>query len=377
MGLAEFVHACFVFDEVHAFDPLLVGLTLATARWLKHQGAKLLFASATLPKFLERLIGETLSIDPDHIVIPNPSQPGDREVLDKVRHRVEVREGSLLDNLAQVVSEIQKSQRTTLIVCNHVATSQTVWRTLREELGVSAALLHARFNARDRARIEQHITAITPPRVLVATQAVEVSLNLDYDCGYSEPAPADALGQRFGRINRKGARPPAPVVVFEQPSAGHLYDEITTQDTVTLLQQEELLTEQRLADIVEEVYIHGYQGQALNDYTQGLQHPTITRFEQDIIAGTHRAWVEDVIQGADRQIEVLPSDLLPEFHQLVGERRYFEARALLAPIRLGQYFKALRERTITYDSALREWVTTLRYSSESGLDLRQETDNIL
>jgi CRISPR-associated endonuclease/helicase Cas3 len=377
MGLAEFANACFVFDEVHAFEPLLVGLTLATAQWLKQQGAKVLFASATLPTFLEKLLVEALGIAADHIIAPDPGKVGDRDICEKLRHRVDIRPGNVLDNLPQVVVEIERSQQTTLIVCNHVATSQAVWRALREEHGIAAALLHARFNARDRARIEREITSTTPPQVLVATQAVEVSLDLDYERGYSEPAPADALGQRFGRINRRGARPPAPVVVFEQPAGGHLYDETTTQHTVHLLAQVGVLTEQRLTDIVDEVYSNGYQGQALDDYTRGLHHPTITRFEQDIVAGTHRAWVEEVIQGADCQVEVLPSDLLPEFQHLRSERRYLEARLLLVPIRLGQHFRALREGTVTYDARLREWVTTLRYSAESGLDLRQEVDNIL
>jgi CRISPR-associated endonuclease/helicase Cas3 len=376
IGLAEFPNACFVFDEIHAFEPLLVGLTLATARWLKRQGAKLLFASATLPKFLEKLLVETLDIASDHILAPDPSQSGDREVCEKVRHRVEVREGDLLDNLPRIVSEIEESQQTALIVCNHVATSQAVWCELHDKYAINAALLHARFNARDRARIERDITSATPPRVLVATQAVEVSLDLDYERGYSEPAPADALGQRFGRINRKGARPPAPIVVFEQPSAGHLYDEATTQRTVELMARAGLLTEQRLTDIVDEIYADGYQGQARMDYEQGLSHPIITRFEQDIVAGTHRPWVEDVIQGTDRQVEVLPSELLPEYQALVDEQRYLEAGMLLVPIQLRQHFKALREGTVHYDKSLREWVTTLRYSPKSGLALSKAIDNI-
>src|SRR5205814_10371544 len=87
-----------------------------------------------------------------------------------------------------------KSQETALIVCNHVATGQAVWQTLRGNYGIPATLLHSRFNARDRTHIEREITRPTSPRVLVATQAIEVSLDLDYQRGYTEPAPADALG---------------------------------------------------------------------------------------------------------------------------------------------------------------------------------------
>ena len=271
IGLGEFANACFVFDEIHAFDPLLVGLTLATGSWLKQQGAKLLFASATLPRFLERLLADTLGITADHLLAPDPAKEGDREVCEKIRHQITVRQGDLLANLPTIVSEVEQSQQSTLIACNHVATSQAVWRALPDDYGIGAALLHARFNGRDRARIEREITSDKPPQVLVATQAVEVSLDLDYERGYTEPAPADALGQRLGRINRKGARPPAAIVIFEQPSAGHLYNEAVTHQTVELLAQAGLLTEQRLTDIVDEIYMDGYQGQDLIDYQSGTE----------------------------------------------------------------------------------------------------------
>ncbi|MBT9165930.1 MAG: CRISPR-associated endonuclease/helicase Cas3 [Chloroflexi bacterium] len=375
LGLAEFPNACFVFDEVHAYDPLLVGLTIATARWLKRMGANFLFASATLPAFLEQLLIEALGITSDHVITPNREKDGDRQICEKIRHRVEVRSGTLLESLPQIAHEISRSAESALIVCNHVATSQTVWRALREEYDLPAALLHARFNSRDRARIEGEITGREPPQVLVATQAVEVSLNLNYGKGYIEPAPADALGQRFGRINRQGALPPAPVVVFEQPSAGHLYDEVLTQRTVELLAHVGLLTEQTLTEVVNEIYENGYEGVSLADYESGLSHPAINHFENDLIAGTHRDWVEDII--ADKQVEVLPFELLPEYQSLIKERRYLEAGLLFVPIRLRQHFKILREGTLRYDPQIREWVTTLRYSSDSGLDLAREIDYIL
>ena len=58
--LAEFPNACFIFDEVHAYDPRVVGLILAAARLLAGWGARFLFISATLPTFLENLIRSVL-----------------------------------------------------------------------------------------------------------------------------------------------------------------------------------------------------------------------------------------------------------------------------------------------------------------------------
>jgi CRISPR-associated endonuclease/helicase Cas3 len=53
------------------------------------------------------------------------------------------------------------------------------------------------------------------PKILVSTQVVEVSLDLDFEQGFTEPAPIDAIVQRMGRINRYAAHPqPAMVRIF-------------------------------------------------------------------------------------------------------------------------------------------------------------------
>ncbi len=53
------------------------------------------------------------------------------------------------------------------------------------------------------------------PGLVVATQVVEVSLDVDFDVIVTSCAPLDALAQRFGRVNRTGARPPADVIVCQ------------------------------------------------------------------------------------------------------------------------------------------------------------------
>jgi len=383
LGLAEFPNACFVFDEIHAFEPLLVGLTIVTVKWLKSIGAKVLFASATLPLFLEKILRDEIGIPEKNIIMPNPQIKGDKNVLDKIRHSIEISEGSLLSNIETVISEIEASQKTTLIVCNHVATSQAVWRKIKERFN-DTKLLHARFNAEDRFRIESEIQSKKPPQVLVATQAVEVSLDLDYDCGYIEPAPADALGQRLGRINRKGSRPaPAKVIIFEEPSASiresplYLpYAKDVTQETIRLLSQINLLTEQHLTDIVNEIYGNGYEGDSKDDYERGLNNSMIKMFDENIIAGTYKPWIEDVIEGSDGQIEVLPMELYERFMKLKQEKRYLEAKQLLVPIQTRQFKMLLRNNVLSYDSTMEEYKTKLKYSSDSGLDLREQFENI-
>jgi CRISPR-associated endonuclease/helicase Cas3 len=397
-GLSEFPRACFVFDEIHAFEPLLAGLTLATIKLLQNPpfDAQVLFASATIPRFLEQIIKEEIKIDEVNIIAPDPQDDFDKRVCNKVRHRIEVHVGSLLGTLDEIADEIEESGETALIVCNHVAVSQQVWRFLREERNFdNALLLHARFNGEDRNRIEQAITAKkskeekeeerrlvaakkTKPRLLVATQAVEVSLDIDYDRGYSEPAPADALGQRLGRINRSGSRPhPARVVIFSEPSNGYLYDESLTSRTVELLRAVRDLTEAELTSIVDKVYDEGYPPAAMEEFRRGLKNPFITSFASEIIAGTHRPWTDEILDASDGQIEVLPYSLLNEFRKRRKEKRYLEANQLLVPIRVGQMHKARKSSALQYDTDIREFVTNLAYSSHEGMRFDAQADNIL
>jgi CRISPR-associated endonuclease/helicase Cas3 len=379
-GLSEFPRACFVFDEIHAFEPLLAGLTLATVRLLKSEpfNARILFASATIPRFLENIIKNEIGIDDANVIAPDPKNELDRIVCGKVRHRIEIRSGALLNNLDAIADEIETSNESALIVCNHVATSQQVWKYLREERKFQdVMLLHARFNGEDRNRIEQCITSKNKPKILVSTQAVEVSLDIDYDRGYIEPAPADALGQRLGRINRKGSHPiPAPVIVFDEPSAGHLYDETLTTRTVQILCEVDCLTESQLTGLVDEVYSDGYPPAAMENFKRGIENEQIRDFVSEIVAGTHCQWTEQVIDKSDGQVEVLPDSLLDEYTMRRKERRYVEAGQLLVPIRIGQKFKAEKMSALRYDLKLHEYVTNLNYSSELGLRLDAQSENI-
>jgi len=383
LGLAEFPNACFVFDEIHAFEPLFVGLTIATVKWLKGMGAKVLFASATLPLFLEEILKKEIGIT--NIIMPDSQIPGDKDVLDKIRHKIEVKKGSLCSNIDDIIKEIKNSGETTLIICNHVDTSRKIYEKLKERFDINEIkLFHSRFNATDRFKIETAIQSKNPPKVLISTQAIEVSLDLDYGCGYIEPAPADALGQRLGRINRKGSRnKPAKVVIFEEPSlkskGGPLYlpyDEEITKKTIDCLRKIDKLSEQQLTDIVNEIYKDGYTGNSKEDYERGLKNSAINGFYENMIAGTYKDWVQDVIDGTDGSIEILPIGLYDKFHLLKEEKKYLEAKMLLVPIQTRQSARLFREKVLHWDKGLYEYVANLNYSADTGLDISKQIENI-
>lgn len=65
-------------------------------------------------------------------------------------------------------------------------------------------LVHSRFTLGDRARRERK-EEIEAQKLVIATQVIEVSLDVSFGAMFTELAPADALLQRFGRVNRHGA----------------------------------------------------------------------------------------------------------------------------------------------------------------------------
>jgi CRISPR-associated endonuclease/helicase Cas3 len=374
--LAEFPNACFIFDEIHAYDPRVVGLTLGSAKLFSQWGARCLFLSATLPAFLKTLITDTMG--ELSFIAPNPAKEEDGKILNKKRHIVETRNGSIVDNMESIVQAICSSS-STLIVSNHVKTSQEVYSLLKKELPKEdIKLLHSRFNQEDRNRIEDELVNKFLPKVLVATQVVEVSLDVDFDQAFFEPAPIDALIQRMGRINRSGNTPPqhTNVVIFtKQVNQYHLYCECRgdshlftcrVQLTIDELQKlENPISEIDLIDAADRVYGNGYQGEDKTKFEEGFNHPDIREFENRLLAGAHQDWVEEIIEKTDGIIEILPICLLEEYKNRADNGLWIEANSLLVPVRT-KSLSWLKSKLNKWNDLL---IANLGYEPDKGLEI--------
>ncbi|MBR8742491.1 CRISPR-associated helicase Cas3', partial [Nocardiopsis sp. MG754419] len=222
--LIDTTNSTFVFDELHAYEPRRLGMILAMMGLWASLGGRIGVLSATLPDRLLDTIRTALGQD-HKVELVEP----DTDYIWPRRHRLHLREQHLTDSAS--IEEMATSLRaghSVAVIANNVADAWHLYDRLaplaRELHGEDAALLlHSRFKTGDRSRIEKAIqdrfgTRITPrqPGLLVATQVVEVSLNVDFDILHTSAAPLEALLQRFGRINRIGAlNHPAPVIVHQ------------------------------------------------------------------------------------------------------------------------------------------------------------------
>jgi len=372
--LAEFPSACFVFDEVHAYEPRIVGLLLASIRLLHKWNARFLFVSATIPAFLSKLF--ELAVPELIPLAPREDRARDREILHRKRHLLEICAGDMLSNL-ELIRVTIRSPGTTLLVCNHVETAQSLCRILRTEFGDDVVLLHSRFNREDRIEIESRLLKALP-RVLVATQVIEVSLDIDFDRAFLEPAPIDALIQRMGRTNRnRGAdAPPASVTVFsDQVSPWNIYCDCGGQShstsCIVLLSLQELrslpnpMEENDLANAADRVYGCGYTGSAACEFDEGNTHPELSAFETSIVAGVHRDWVDDVMKASAATIDVLPRSRQREYDRRLKCGLWVEADMLLVPVRS----TTLRAHGIRVERDGEVSVVDCLYSSKNGLEV--------
>ena len=98
-----------------------------------------------------------------------------------------------------------------LVVRNTVANAQRTYETLRGIFGEDVRLVHSRFTHQDRQDNDEWLVRTfgkpgksrRPKRaIVVGTQVVEQSLDIDFDILYSDLAPIDLVFQRMGRVHR-------------------------------------------------------------------------------------------------------------------------------------------------------------------------------
>lgn len=226
-------HKTVIFDEVHAYDTYMSTLFARLLSWLRAQGSSVVMLSATLPAstrqaFLEAY-GAPKEFDAHAASYPSVTwvsseragckplpPPQDRHlVLERIPHD--------MDALIRTLREALCEGGCAAVLCNTVARAQHVFMALREAALVpeeDLILFHARFpmiwreeiETRVRARFGKSAAPSERRGIVVATQVIEQSLDLDFDLMITDLAPIDLLLQRAGRLHRHaGRKRPAPL----------------------------------------------------------------------------------------------------------------------------------------------------------------------
>jgi CRISPR-associated endonuclease/helicase Cas3 len=347
-------NSVFVLDELHSYDPQRLGYLLATASFWCRLGGRVAVLSATLPDRLCQLVTAALThpsagssgagtggadadaavhvVEADYAAAPR-------------RHRVRVREDELTGTTvrAEMLGRIEAGE-SVLVVANNVGQAHELYEELapaaRERFGSDGVwLLHSRFRRCDRKTIETAVLErhragrradLRRGGLVVATQVVEVSLDVDFDVLFTSGAPLDALVQRFGRVNRLGSRPPADVIVCRPEMRSRrgkgpaLFADGVYPEVPSVLAWEKLLshdgqeaTEGLFADWLNEVYSSDWGDEWANEVDRHRE-----RFEELFLdfrmPFSDRSELEERFDDMFEGTEAVLSDDVEEFASLLA-----------------------------------------------------------
>ncbi|MDY6054513.1 CRISPR-associated helicase Cas3' [Micrococcus sp.] len=221
-----------VIDEVHAYDAYMSRYLARALTWLGTYGTPVILLSATLPHGAKaELIAayssglHSRTVGPEEVPDTGDAYPvitaAGRQGITATatapsgrRHTVNVRPMADDDDaLSRLMGRVREDGGCLLVVCSTVARAQHAYRLAKEAVGADARLLHARFTAADRVSRERELLDHLGPRahrgagrphrrIVVATQVVEQSLDLDFDVMVTDIAPVDLVLQRCGRVHR-------------------------------------------------------------------------------------------------------------------------------------------------------------------------------
>lgn len=326
-GIFEWVGGHFIFDEIHAYNPEITAQIVVLLEYItKHLDAKVFVMTATLPTFLKAKIGAAIGAFTEVRASSALYQAFER-------HQLKLNEGLLSENLALIENDL-KAGKYVLVVCNTVDQARYVYEIL--EGNYEALLIHGRFAAKDRTYIEKQLQA-NPPQLLVGTQAIEVSLDIDYDVIYTEPAPLDALIQRFGRVNRKREKAPCPCIVFKMRNEKdkYIYEEGLIAKTLAVLEEIEhkangVIQEAELQRYIDEVY-PGYDTKAQEQFDRIYQ--LLGKAAKELIPFKHSPEREEDYYKQFDGIKVLPAYYEQAFKASLDEFDFIGARQLNVSIR--------------------------------------------
>ena len=116
-------------------------------------------------------------------------------------------------------------------IVNHVDTAVKIASELKK-IKLNVELIVGRMRTYDLEQLrEKHPLLLTCAGdneidVVVATQTLEVGIDIDFSSLVTELAPASSLAQRFGRVNRLGKRKDSKIVVLEPADLIKVKDEV-------------------------------------------------------------------------------------------------------------------------------------------------------
>lgn len=244
-----------IFDELHTYNSMTKYYILSMIKFLVSLDCNIHVCTATMPSWMQKEIINILGEENTQIV------KLDNNTLDGFNRHIVHTEDTF--NIYDIKERYERGEKI-LIVRNQVKLGIHIYDELKNFIkNCKIMLIHSRFKRSDRALKEQlllnHFNGEDEPCIVVSTQVVEVSIDINFDVMYTDNADIMSLIQRFGRINRQRKNIGVlkdVYVVKNQNSSESPYDTDICEKTFEVLSQynNKVLEEKELQNIID--YVH-------------------------------------------------------------------------------------------------------------------------
>ncbi|WP_343690419.1 CRISPR-associated helicase Cas3' [Chitinophaga sp.] len=200
--IADLTGCDVILDEIHTYSEITQAIVLKIVDIICSLGCRVHIGTATMPTVLYNRLLEIMGGEKDVYQVALPD-----DVLDTFDRHI-VFKVSKMENLEEIIDHAIHDNKKLLIVANRVVNAQEIFKKISAKYpDIEKMLIHSRFKRGERSNLElklkEQYNNSPHPCIVVATQVVEVSLDISFDIMITETAPIDSLIQRFGRINRK------------------------------------------------------------------------------------------------------------------------------------------------------------------------------
>lgn len=373
-GIFEMAGCYLIFDEIHAYSPdVFAQIKVLLEFAVKYLKAKVMIMTATMPRFLQQELEN--SIGQFNVIKAN-----DELYKNFRRHRVILQDGLLSKSLSLIEASLQAAKKV-LVVCNSVHSAQQVFLQLKKAVKENeAVLLHGSFNGKDRSAKEKKLMQ-GGIKLLVGTQAIEVSLDIDYDIIFSEPVPIDALIQRFGRVNRRRKKGICDCVVFRESEEAdtHIYNPETVAKTIQAFgkiekEQDGIIDEALLQHMIDFVY-NDWAKKDKEEFEE--KYTYLTQALQTLSPMFSNKYSEEDFYKQFDGIKILPQSLKQDYENYLSDFDFISAESLKVSIRKRRFIGWLKNEFIKKDNYVFEqgkklstapyYITNKKYCKELGL----------
>lgn len=255
--LATLSYSKIILDEMQMYDANLLAAVIFGITKIIEMGGKIAIVTATFPPIIEYFLNKYLMKNNQNVIkdLDKPNEIVGEEIFikkkftnnEKIRHNLVLIDDEI--GIQEILWKFKdnrdkkKSSKKILVICNTIKKAQEIYSKLKieledyfrelelesdkkktcltsereaklkndEEINKILHLLHSNFIHEDRESKEQEIlnfgkTECNEDVIWISTSLVEASLDIDFDCLFTELQDLNSLFQRFGRCNRKGKK---------------------------------------------------------------------------------------------------------------------------------------------------------------------------